>query len=74
VRVKCGTCRGRGTVEAPDTEVVTVDGISYKVHHWRGRGTTVETPCSCFGSKMRAHSTENCPWLARRAKKKRRIP
>jgi len=48
------------------TETVTVDGIPYKVHRDRD-GSTVDSPCACFGSTYRAHSTFACPWLAKRS-------
>ena len=49
---------------------VIVDGIQYTVTRYYDAkgfaGTTVDSPCACFGSKMRCHSTEACPWLAKR--------
>jgi ribosomal protein L21E len=26
-------------------------------------GTTVDSPCHCFGNPRRTHSTTECPWL-----------
>lgn len=62
---KCKTCKGRGVVVVPDVEVVTVIGISYKIHRTKF-GSWVDTPCSCFGSLMRVHSTVYCPWAKKR--------
>lgn len=46
-------------------QVVTIEGISYRVR--RGKdGSTVETPCMCFGQPQRTHNNPSCPWLAQR--------
>lgn len=63
---QCKCCNTKIS-EKPQIEKVTVDGISYKVYRWQD-GTNVESPCSCFGSTFRAHSTEYCPWLKKRSK------
>jgi ribosomal protein L21E len=31
--------------------------------HRDANGTTVNSPCKCFGSPTRTHSTTECPWL-----------
>lgn len=47
-----------------------VEGIPYHVYHYDG-GTTVQSPCQCFGHTMRLHSTTDCPWVVKREHKKR---
>ena len=44
-----------------------------KVHRTEN-GTTVESPCQCFGNPNRVHSTQACPWLAFRKLKAGEVP
>lgn len=47
-----------------ETEICEVEGIGYTVT--RGPdGSTVNTPCSCFGIASRTHDNVDCPWLAK---------
>lgn len=53
-------------------QTFVVEGIRYSVTRFFDEhgslGRTVDTPCECFGSRMRCHSTDECPWvLARKA-------
>jgi hypothetical protein len=48
------------------TELIKIDEIEYKRHHWLDGGLTTESPCDCFGSKYRVHSNIHCPWLKKR--------
>lgn len=65
MRVRCKACGGSGSVEQPDVETHTVEGISYKVMRTKD-GSYVQTPCHCFGSRMRACSSMDCPWRKQR--------
>ena len=61
--------RRREEDDRPDrklgTEVVTIEGISYRVHRTE-EGSTIETPCACLGSHTRTHDNIYCPWMAQR--------
>lgn len=50
------------------TTIVTVEGITYRVHR-NENGSTVDTPCTCFGMPQRTHNNVHCPWLAQRAER-----
>lgn len=62
--MKCCKCCKQPVPEKPRDEVVTIEGISYTIHHWE-MGRTVDSPCSCFGG-FRCHSTHQCPWMQQR--------
>lgn len=64
--------RRRETEDRPErkrgTEVVTVEGISYRVYRGEN-GSTIETPCACLGHHQRTHDNVDCPWLAQRTER-----
>ena len=62
---RCKCCK-QPIPEKPRVQAVTVEGISYKRLHWPDGSLTVETPCQCFGSYHRMHSTIACPWMKKR--------
>ena len=53
------------------TLTFVVDGVRYSVtQHYDDLGSlgrTVDSPCGCFGNKLRCHSSIACPWMAKRS-------